>query len=149
MECPCLLPVQIHSKRSKRSNRWSPPRYSRGLPEPSCLSQADPPLWHLQPKLSDSKSISCSFTQYRYCLVIKVVRQCISALNCQTKSIGTLTALDSVLDRIQQGELSDFRMALRGYGQRTTNGNTTKLIGHAKELQEKGVSFLFTVRRAA
>lgn len=52
-------------------------------------------------------------------------------------------ALDNVLERIKKGELSDFRMVIKGANQRVTNGNTTKLSGRAKELQEKGFYFLF------
>ena len=51
--------------------------------------------------------------------------------------------LDNVLDRMKKGELSDFRMVIKGANQRVTNGNTTKLSGRAKELQEKGYYFLF------
>lgn len=52
-------------------------------------------------------------------------------------------ALDEVLERIKQGELSDFRMVIKGANQRVTNGDSTKLSGRAKELQEKGFYFLF------
>lgn len=52
-------------------------------------------------------------------------------------------ALDNVLERIKRGELSDFRMVIKGANQRVTNGNTTNLSGRAKELQEKGFYFLF------
>ncbi len=52
-------------------------------------------------------------------------------------------ALDHVLDRIKKGELSDFRMVIKGGNQRVTNGNTTNLSGRAKELEEKGFYFLF------
>lgn len=52
-------------------------------------------------------------------------------------------ALDEVLERIRKGELSDFRMVIKGANQRVTNGNTVKLSGRAKELQEKGFYFLF------
>ena len=52
-------------------------------------------------------------------------------------------ALDSVLDRIKRGELSDFRMVIKGGNQRVTNGDTANLSGRAKELQEKGFYFLF------
>lgn len=51
--------------------------------------------------------------------------------------------LDEVLERMQRGELSDFRMVIKGANQRVTNGNTTNLSGRAKELQEKGFYFLF------
>lgn len=52
-------------------------------------------------------------------------------------------ALDNVLERIKNGELSDFRMVIKGANHRVTNGNTTKLSGRAKELEEKGFYFLF------
>ena len=52
-------------------------------------------------------------------------------------------ALDQVLDRLQKGELSDFRMVIKGANQRVTNGNTARLSGRAKELEEKGFYFLF------
>ncbi len=52
-------------------------------------------------------------------------------------------ALDNVLERIKEGELSDFRMVIKGANQRVTNGNTTNLSGRAKELQDKGFYFLF------
>lgn len=52
-------------------------------------------------------------------------------------------ALDNVLDRIKKGEISDFRMVIKGANQRVTNGNTTNLSGRAKELEEKGFYFLF------
>ncbi len=56
---------------------------------------------------------------------------------------NALLALDSVLDRIKSGELSDFRMVIKGANQRVTNGDTVNLSGRAKELQEKGFYFLF------
>lgn len=52
-------------------------------------------------------------------------------------------ALDQVLDRLQKGELADFRMVIKGANQRVTNGNTARLSGRAKELEEKGFYFLF------
>lgn len=52
-------------------------------------------------------------------------------------------ALEEVLNRIKRGELSDFRMVIKGANQRVTNGDTTNLSGRAKELQEKGFYFLF------
>lgn len=56
---------------------------------------------------------------------------------------NALVALDVVLDRIKKGEISDFRMVIKGANQRVTNGNTTNLSGRAKELAEKGYYFLF------
>ncbi|MCM1089802.1 MAG: site-specific DNA-methyltransferase [Butyrivibrio sp.] len=52
-------------------------------------------------------------------------------------------ALDEVLERIKKGELSDFRMVIKGGNQRVTNGDTTNLSGRAKELRDKGFYFLF------
>ena len=56
---------------------------------------------------------------------------------------NALLALDEVLERMKKGELSDFRMVIKGANQRVTNGDTAKLSGRAKELQEKGFYFLF------
>jgi DNA modification methylase len=56
---------------------------------------------------------------------------------------NAFNALDHVIERIRKGELSDFRMVIKGANQRVTNGNTANLSGRAKELQEKGFYFLF------
>jgi site-specific DNA-methyltransferase (adenine-specific) len=56
---------------------------------------------------------------------------------------NAMKALDEVLLRVQKGELADFRMVIKGGNQRVTNGNSTKLSGRAKELEEKGFYFLF------
>ncbi len=53
-----------------------------------------------------------------------------------------LKQLNSVLDRIKKGEISDFRMVLRNE-QRTTHSDSAKLSGRAKELKNKGFYFLF------
>jgi site-specific DNA-methyltransferase (adenine-specific) len=50
--------------------------------------------------------------------------------------------LNKVLERIKNGEISDFRMVIRNE-QRTTHSDSTKLSGRAKELKEKGFYFLF------
>lgn len=50
--------------------------------------------------------------------------------------------LNIVLDRIKNGEISDFRMVIRNE-QRTTHSDSTRLSGRAKELKEKGFYFLF------
>lgn len=55
---------------------------------------------------------------------------------------NALNQLDSVLERIKRGEISDFRMVIRNE-QRTTHSDSTKLSGRAKELKEKGYYFLF------
>lgn len=56
---------------------------------------------------------------------------------------NAMLALEDVLERIRKGELSDFRMVIKGANQRVTNGNTANLSGRAKELEEKGFYFLF------
>ena len=56
---------------------------------------------------------------------------------------NAMSALEEVLHRVQIGELADFRMVIKGGNQRVTNGNSTKLSGRAKELEEKGFYFLF------
>lgn len=60
----------------------------------------------------------------------------------EEQRINAYQALEEVLDRIKKGELSDFRMVIKGANQRVTNGDTTNLSGRAKELQEKGFYFL-------
>ncbi|MCB2264276.1 MAG: site-specific DNA-methyltransferase [Candidatus Thiosymbion ectosymbiont of Robbea hypermnestra] len=49
--------------------------------------------------------------------------------------------LDTILEDIQKGKLSDFRMIIRGQ-QRTTHSDSKQLSGRAKELHEKGFYFL-------
>lgn len=61
----------------------------------------------------------------------------------EEQRVNANQALDEVLNRIKKGELSDFRMVIKGANQRVTNGNTTNLSGRAKELQDKGFYFLF------
>ena len=61
----------------------------------------------------------------------------------QEQKESAFLALDNVLERIKNGELSDFRMVIKGGNQRVTNGDTANLSGRAKELQEKGFYFLF------
>lgn len=61
----------------------------------------------------------------------------------QEQKESAFMALDNVLERIKNGELSDFRMVIKGGNQRVTNGDTANLSGRAKELQEKGFYFLF------
>lgn len=55
---------------------------------------------------------------------------------------NALKQLEQVLNRIRQGEVSDFRMVIRNE-QRTTHSDSTKLSGRAKELKDKGFYFLF------
>ena len=50
-------------------------------------------------------------------------------------------ALDHILQQIKDGELSDFRMIIKG-SQRTTHSDSELVSGRAKELHEKGFYFL-------
>jgi DNA modification methylase len=54
---------------------------------------------------------------------------------------AALQALDGILDTVRRGELSDFRMIIRGQ-QRTTHSNSASVSGRAKELLQKGFYFL-------
>jgi len=54
---------------------------------------------------------------------------------------AALAALDAVLKQVGKGEISDFRMVIRGQ-QRTTHSDSEKVSGRAKELQQKGFYFL-------
>jgi site-specific DNA-methyltransferase (adenine-specific) len=49
--------------------------------------------------------------------------------------------LDEMLQKISVGEISDFRMIIRG-NQRTTHSNSESVSGRARELREKGFYFL-------
>jgi DNA modification methylase len=52
-----------------------------------------------------------------------------------------LSALEAILDSVRRGELSDFRMIIRGQ-QRTTHSDSASVSGRARELQQKGFYFL-------
>jgi DNA modification methylase len=54
---------------------------------------------------------------------------------------AAFTALDSILRKVKRGEVSDFRMVIRGQ-QRTTHSDSERVSGRAKELQQKGYYFL-------
>lgn len=54
---------------------------------------------------------------------------------------AAISALNHTLDRVRDGEISDFRMVIRGQ-QRTTHSDSEKLSGRAKELRDKGFYFL-------
>ncbi|MEI6043717.1 MAG: site-specific DNA-methyltransferase [Chloroflexota bacterium] len=51
-------------------------------------------------------------------------------------------ALNTTLERLKCGEISDFRMVIRNQ-QRTTHSNSEALSGRAKELVQKGFYFLY------
>jgi DNA modification methylase len=55
---------------------------------------------------------------------------------------AAFAALEEMLESIRRGEYSDFRMVIRGGGQRTTHSDQARISGRAKELQERGFYFL-------
>ena len=55
---------------------------------------------------------------------------------------NAFVALNAVLERIRNNEISDFRMIIRGQ-QRTTHSDSEKVSGRAKELVQRGFYFLF------
>ena len=63
-----------------------------------------------------------------------------SALTDEQKR-NACEALEKVLYQVQTGELSDFRMVIRG-AQRTTHSDSERVSGRARELHEKGFYIL-------
>lgn len=58
-----------------------------------------------------------------------------------TEKQNAMKALDEMLRQVKTGEISDFRMIIRGK-QRTTHSDSEKVSGRAKELKDKGFYFL-------
>lgn len=58
------------------------------------------------------------------------------------EKVVAFKALNTTLERIGRGEITDFRMIIRGQ-QRTTHSDSKQISGRARELQEKGFYFLF------
>lgn len=58
-----------------------------------------------------------------------------------SEKIAALSALQEMLAAMEAGELSDFRMIIRGQ-QRATHSDKEKVSGRAKELRDKGFYFL-------
>ena len=54
---------------------------------------------------------------------------------------AALSELDAILRKVQDGEVSDFRMIIKG-GQRTTHSDSERVSGRARELHERGFYFL-------
>jgi site-specific DNA-methyltransferase (adenine-specific) len=63
-----------------------------------------------------------------------------TALNDDEKE-HALSALEKMLACVAAGDISDFRMIIRGQ-QRTTHSDSAKVSGRAKELRDKGFYFL-------
>ena len=59
----------------------------------------------------------------------------------QEEKEAAFRALDEMLKGVVRGDISDFRMIIRGQ-QRTTHSNSEKVSGRARELQQKGFYFL-------
>ena len=54
---------------------------------------------------------------------------------------SAMDALNEMLDKVRRGEISDFRMVIRGQ-QRVTHSDSEKVSGRAREILEKGFYFL-------
>jgi DNA modification methylase len=63
-----------------------------------------------------------------------------TALTAEEKE-AAFKALEEMLAEVELGEISDFRMIIRGQ-QRTTHSNSERVSGRARELNEKGFYFL-------
>jgi len=63
-----------------------------------------------------------------------------TALTAEEKEAAT-TALEDLLEEMRVGNLSDFRMIIRGQ-QRTTHSDSERVSGRARDLKEKGFYFL-------
>ena len=63
-----------------------------------------------------------------------------TALNKDEKK-AAFSALENMLSSVAGGDISDFRMIIRGQ-QRTTHSDSAKVSGRAKELRDKGFYFL-------
>lgn len=59
----------------------------------------------------------------------------------EEEKYAALDALQSMLQRLERGEISDFRMVIRNQ-QRTTHSDSATISGRAKELAQKGFYFL-------
>lgn len=63
-----------------------------------------------------------------------------TALN-QAEKQAAYKAIDTILDEVRLGKLSDFRMIIRGQ-QRATHSDSEQVSGRARELAERGFYFL-------
>lgn len=53
-----------------------------------------------------------------------------------------MQTLDEMLAQVASGDLADFRMVIRGSGQRTTHSDQASVSGRAKQLRDEGFYFL-------
>lgn len=74
---------------------------------------------------------------------VKYKRQIeLSTALSEAEKVAAFAALEATLDRLRNGEISDFRMVIRKQ-QRTTHSNSKRISGRAKELDTRGFYFLF------
>lgn len=59
-----------------------------------------------------------------------------------SEKAAAMSALEEMLGKIAAGEYSDFRMVIRGGGQRVTHSDQDRVSGRAKELRDRGFYFL-------
>ena len=90
-----------------------------------------------QAKVSNGAIVSATgVTGVRYKRQIEL-----SAVLSATEKQSALEALNDMLHQVEMGQLSDFRMIIRGQ-QRTTHSDMVSVSGRARELQAQGFYFL-------
>ena len=65
----------------------------------------------------------------------------LSTVLSEEEKAAAFTGLQKMLDAIASGEVSDFRMIIRGQ-QRTTHSDSDRVSGRARDLQQRGFYFL-------
>lgn len=65
----------------------------------------------------------------------------LSTILTSTEKQSAFSALNEMLQDMQDGKISDFRMVIRGQ-QRTTHSDSNSVSGRAREIQQKGFYFL-------
>jgi DNA modification methylase len=73
---------------------------------------------------------------------VRYLRQIeLSAALSSTEKQSAFAALEAILEEVQLGKLSDYRMIIRGQ-QRATHSDSERVSGRARELKERGFYFL-------
>lgn len=119
----------------------------RSIHEPLLHLVKDPAAFHFdvdairsaagQTKVVNGRTVSAtgvSGVRYRRRIELS------TALDAAEKRVA-LEALDGMLEAVRRGELSDFRMVIRG-AQRVTHSDRARISGRARELEERGFYFL-------
>ncbi len=65
----------------------------------------------------------------------------LSTVLSETEKVAAMSALDEMMQSVKAGEISDFRMVIRGV-HRVTHSDSVRLSGRAKELADRGFYFL-------